>query len=379
MFWKKRVEEEAFIEEEAVELPFSPAEEMRRAVKTDREYIDIQMESLSIDVIEMMHFFNELPSLLPPSLINKNEQAIDFFRDFTGVYVGSVFEFYQTVVLFYYKNWHNPDFPFEGSQLEFVFSKVAQNLSENLTLCLQQEHEALQEIVEVNPKAFYFHEDHVEIHSNRFMRAMITFIPQFEYTEFYNPIECEFVTLANEIYSDVRDQLYSMNQDEFSSYERIYELLEHNRAMLVTPDLLQVRAMYYYPIKHVEIIRALQNVRLYRMQQVLIQGLKYDLSVQIKNIKTVGMLYDYLLNENEQLYSQNKMVHLENKRFLNLFFEHYFFEHSINEIKDSPRVRSCLNDLIQQVKYAMINEGFIGELEIIIRKAYYEHKLLVGN
>lgn len=379
MFWKKRTVKELPVAEEVIEALLSPAEEMQKAVKIDREYIEIQKQSLPIDVIEMMHFFNEMPSRLSPILLNKNEQAIDYFRSFTGVYVGNVFEFYQTIVLFYYKNWHNPDYPFQGSQLEFVFSKVAQSMLENLMFSLQEEQQVVRDLIEMNPKAFYFHEDYVETHSNRFLRTMITFIPQFENTEFYTPVEHEFVVLANEIFMDVRQMLYEFEHQEFSSFDQIYHLIEKNQEMSYTPDLVQVKAMFYYPIKYVETVRILQYVRLYRLQQIVAKGLNYELSVQVKNVKTVGMLQQYLFLENEQLYSQNKVIYQENQRFLNLYFDKYFFEHAIDEEKDSPRVRSCLNDLIQEVKTAQMESDFKGELEIMIRKAYYEHKLLVGN
>lgn len=379
MFWKKRTVEELPIAVEEIETELSPTVEMQQAVKIDREYIEIQMESLSIDVIEMMHFFNELPSRLSPILLNKNEQAIDYFRNFTGVYVGNVFEFYQTVVLFYYKNWHNPNYPFQGTQLEFVFSKVAHNMLESLMTALQEEQYHVNSIIEMNPKAFYFHEDYVEMHSNRFLRTMITFIPQFENTEFYTPIEHEFVALGNEVYTDVRQMLYEFEHQEFSSFDQIYHLIEKNQEMSYTPDFVQVKAMFYYPIKDLETIRVLQYIRLYRLQQVIVKGLNYDLTVQVKNIKTVGMLQHYLFNENEQLYSQNKTIFQENQRFLNLFFDKYFFEHAIDEEKDSPRVRSCLNEMLQEVKLAQKESKFTGELEIMIRKAYYEHKLIVGN
>lgn len=381
MFWKKRMVEELPVTEELVEdvVSTSEAEEMLQAVKIDREYIEIQLQSLSIDIIEMMHFFNEMPSRLSPVLLNKNEQAIDYFRNFTGVYVGNVFEFYQTIVLFYYKNWHNPNFPFQGSQLEFVFSKVAHNMMENLMHSLQDEQQIVRDIIEMNPKAFYFHEDYVESHSNRFLRSMITFIPELENTEFYSPVEHEFVALGNEIYMDVRQMLYDFEHQEFSSFDQIYHLIEKNQEMSYMPDLLQVKAMFYYPIKHIETIRVLQFVRLYRLQQILVKGLNYELSIQVKNVKTIGMLQHYLFEENEQFYSQNKLVYQENQRFLNLYFDKYFFEHAIDEEKDSPRVRSCLNDLIQEVKKAQQEADFKGELEIMIRKAYYEHKLLVGN
>ncbi|MBQ0140785.1 MAG: hypothetical protein KBT36_16040 [Kurthia sp.] len=379
MFWKKRVDKEP--EKVALELeePFSLAEEMKKAVRTDREYIDIQKESLSIDVIEMLHFFNELPSRLPSSLIKKNEGAIDYFRDFTGVYVGNVFEFYQTVVLFYYKNWHNPAFPFEGSQLEFAFSKVAQNLFVNLSMNLAEAHQKIVDMVVSNPKAFFLHEDYIDMLAHRFMKRTIALVPKLEFSPYYNPVESEFVTLGNEIYRDVLDALYDMEHQDFSEYDTIYQLLHQNDEFIDHPDHFNVRAMFYYPIQHVEIIRALQYVRLYRLQQALYQGLEYEASTQVDNLKTVKILETYLFSENERLYSQKKEVYQENKRFLTLFFDAYCFEHEIDDAKDSPKVRNCLKELLLKVKASIINEEFTGELEILVRKAYYEHKLLAGS
>lgn len=379
MFWKKRVEEEPEAVALELEEPFLLAEEMKKAVKTDRQYIDIQKEGLAIDVIEMLHFFNELPSRLPATLLKKNELAIDYFRGFTGVYVGNAFEFYQTVVLFYYKNWHNPAYPFEGTQLEFTFSKVAQNLFTHLSLNVADAYQTIEEMVMTNPKAFYLHEDYIDMLANRFMKRTITMIPKLEYSAFYTPVENEFVTLGNEIYRDVLDTLYDMEHQEFSEYDTIYQLLHQNEAFIDHPDHFTVRAMLYYPIQHIEIIRALQYVRLYRLQQALYQGLEYELSSQVQNLKTVKILEAYLFAENERLYSQKKEVYQENRRFLTIFFDVYCFEHHIDDAKDSPKVRNCLKELLLKVKAAIINEEFAGELEILVRKAYYEHKLLAGS
>lgn len=379
MFWKKRVDEEPEAIALELEEPFSLAEEMKEAVRTDRQYIDIQKEGLAIDVIEMLHFFNELPSRLPANLLKKNELAIDYFREFTGVYVGNAFEFYQTVVLFYYKNWHNPAYPFEGTQLEFAFSKVAQNLFVSLSINLTEAHQKIEEMIVMNHKAFYLHEDYIDMLANRFMKRTIALIPKLEYSAFYTPIENEFVTLGNEIYRDVLDTLYDMEHQEFSEYDTIYQLLHQNEEFINQPDHFNVRAMLYYPIQHIEIIRALQYVRLYRLQQSLYQGLEYELSTQVQNLKTVKILEAYLFAENERLYSQKKDVYQENSRFLTIFFDAYCFENKIDDAKDSPKVRSCLKDLLLKVKAAIINEGFTGELEILVRKAYYEHKLLAGS
>lgn len=384
MFWKKRFEEpmEEFVEEievSEIEEPMNTGEVMRRAVKADREYIDIQKEGLPIDVIEMMHFFNELPSRLPKTLLQKNEVAIDYFRDFTAVYVGNVFEFYQTMVLFYYKNWRNPQFPFEGTQLEFAFSKVAQNIFENLTVNVHDAQRLLDDLVDSNYKAFYFHEDNVELLASRFMKRTIAFIPQLEYSAYYSAIEHEFVTLGNEVYRDILDNLYELGNQDFGEYDTVYALLHQNDEFIHHPDYFKVRALFYYPIQHLEIIRVMQFIRLYRLQQVLYQGLEYDLTTHVENIKTVVILEAYMFSENDALYSQNKVVHSENKRFLTLFFDEYYFENKIDDAKDSPKVRHCINDMMTKVKKAVIEGKFDGELEILIRKAYYEHKLFAGS
>ncbi|VEI07457.1 hypothetical protein [Kurthia zopfii] len=381
MFWKKKkITEESSPEEVIQEVDeIDEIHELTKAVATEREYIDIQKESLPIDVVEMCHFFNELPSMIPVSLLKKNEEAIDYFRTFTGTYVGTPFEFYQTVVLFYYKNWHNPEFPFEGSQLEFVFSKVAQNISEQIVAGVENSYQEIEQLVIENPKAFYFHEDQIEIHANRFMRRLITMIPQFEYSDYYTPIESEFVILGNEIYRDVLDLFYDLEHRDFSEFDRIYRLLEQNETLMSTPDLMPVKALFYYPIKHVEIIRVLQYIRIQRLQEVILQALQYDLSTQIESIKTVRVLEQYLLNENERLYSQSKEVHLQNQRVLSLFFASYYFEKGIDDAFDSPKVRNCLNELVERKKVMAQDLEFVKELEILIKRAYYEHQLLAGN
>lgn len=381
MFWKRKImTEDSSPEEVTQEIEkIDDVHELTKAVTTEREYIDIQKESLPIDVIEMLHFFNELPSMIPTSLLKKNEEAIDYFRTFTGTYVGTPFEFYQTIVLFYFKNWHNPDYPFEGSQLEFVFSKVAQNIDEQIVSGVEQSYEAIEQLVIENPKAFYFHEDQIEIHANRFMRRLITMIPQFEYSDYYTPVESEFVILGNEIYRDVLDLFYDLEHRDFSEFDRIYRLLEQNETLITTPDLMPVKALFYYPIKHVEIIRVLQYIRIQRLQEVILQALQYDLSTQIESIKTVRVLEQYLLNENERLYSQSKEIHLQNQRILSLFFASYYFEKGIDDAYDSPKVRSCLNELVERKKAMSQDLEFENELEILIKRAYFEHQLLAGN
>lgn len=372
--------EEVEVEEHPLEIEVeAPLEDMQRAIHVDREYIDIQKESLAVDVIEMLHFFNELPSTLPKALLQKNEEAIDYFRTLTGVYVGTPYDFYQTIVLFYYKNWHHTAYPFKGSQLEFAFSKVAHVILENLQQDVQQSYGQVFDIIEGNPKAFYLHEDQIERTANRFIRRMVTQVPELEVTAFYTPIEGEFVTLANEIYRDLREVIYTMEHQDFYDYDTMYRWFSYNDALFETPDLLEVRAFYYYPIKHVEIMRVLQLIRFDYLQQLWLQVLHYELSTQIQSIKTVRMLEYYLGAANDAMYSQNESLYFTNQRFLNLFFDHYYFEKGMLEDEDSPKVRHCLKQLLEHVNQAKANEEFTGELDILIKKAYYDHQLLAGD
>ena len=136
---------------------------------------------------------------------------------------------------------------------------------------------------------------------------------------------------------------------------------------------------YYYPIKHVEIIRVLQLIRFDYLQQLWLQVLHYELSTQIQSIKTVRMLEYYLGAANDAMYSQNESLYFTNQRFLNLFFDHYYFEKGMLEDEDSPKVRHCLKQLLEHVNQAKANEEFTGELDILIKKAYYDHQLLAGD
>lgn len=355
-------------------------EGLEPAYKADREYIDIESPSLYIDVIEMLHFFNELPSRWSQDLIERNERAIDYFRRFTSVYVGNAFEFYQTVVFFYYKHWHDKDYPFQSSQLEFVFEKVAKNMMESVDYAVQEENLAVTQIRDAHARSFYFHEDRCEMHATRFMRNMTVLIPQYDIQSQLMAEERQFVDIANDTYEDIRSFLYKYEHEEFVGYDSIYKLIGMNDELITMERYIPIIGLKYLPIHDESIVYVMAQMRVYRFQNILVQGLNHELSTQLSLVKTVKAVEQYLLSENSKYFSQTKEKYYANNQFITLFFDSYCFEYGITSDADSPKVRSCLQQLVKAYKRECAeNPTTLIDLAMLIKKAYYEHQLMAGN
>jgi hypothetical protein len=355
------------------------------AIELDHRFIDIRIDRPYIDVIETIHFYNELLDGKPPALMMKNAQAIEFFTQFTKVPLGNAYDFFQTIVFFYYKHYEDESCPFKGSDLTFIFSRVAIDVYHHIQSDITDVHMAIADIEARNPRAFYFHEGDVELSGMRFIRETKALMPTLL------PIDQQKLTTMNtfllaqemqeisqDIHGDIARFLDQYAYITYDQFDQIYQLLAHNNTIVDEETSIDIMGMKYIYIANVDIQRAMEAIRIYHLQRAIEEGLRNYVSLYEGATATVLGIIDFMNAENEMLYEDSEPTIFENnKRFLNLFFDDYCFEHHIEEGHDSPKVRQFLQALAAHyTQEKKKQDGGMMKCTTIIKNAFTKHQLM---
>jgi len=355
------------------------------AIELDHRYIDIRVDKPYIDVIETIHFYNELLDGKTKEQRALNARAIEFFAQFTKVPLGNAYDFFQTIVFFYYKHYQDESCPFEGSNLTFIFSRVAIDIYNHIQEDITDVHMTLEEIESRQPRAFYFHEGDAELSGMRFIREtkllMPTLLPveKQQLTTFNNFLLAqEMQEISQDIQGDVARFLDAYALLSYEQFDQIYQLLMHNQSIVEEQQNIHIMGMKYIYIPNVDIERALQAIRVYHLQCTLEEGLRNYLSLYEGATATVLGIIDFINEENARLYGEKEpLIFANNQRYLNLFFNDYCFEHQIEEGKDSPRVRQFLHALAKDyTRQKSKQDGGMMKCTAIIKNALSKNRLM---
>jgi len=355
------------------------------AIELDHRYIDIRIQKPYIDVIETIHFYNELLDGKTREQMALNARAIEFFAQFTKVPLGNAYDFFQTLVFFYYKHYEDESCPFQGSDLTFIFSRVAIDIYNHIQEDITDVHMTLEEIEARHPRAFYFHEGDVELAGMRFVREtkllMPTLLPvEKQQLETFNNflLAQEMQEISQDIQGDVARFLDAYALLSYEQFDQLYRLLLHNQSIVQEQQHIHIMGMKYIYIPNVDIERTLQAIRVYHLQRALEEGLRNYLSLYEGATATVLGIIDFMNDENERLYADaDPTIFENNQRYLNLFFNDYCFEHQIEEGKDSPRVRQFLHALAKDyTRQKTKQHGGLMKCTAIIKNALSKHRLM---
>ncbi|WP_010287795.1 hypothetical protein [Kurthia massiliensis] len=378
-FWHKQKRLQQKAEQQA------PREGSTIAIELDHRFIDIRIDRPYIDVIETIHFYNELLDGKSGDVMVRNAKAIEFFAQFTKVPLGNAYDFFQTIVFFYYKHYEDESCPFKGSELTFIFSRVAIDVYHHIQSDIADVHMRIADIEARHPRAFYFHEGNVELDGIRFIRETKQLMPtllaidQHQLTTLNNLLLAqEMQEISQDIQGDVArflDQYAYIAHDQF---DQIYQLLAHNNTIVDEETAIDIMGMKYIYIANVDIQRAMEAIRTYHLQRAIEEGLRNYVSLYEGATPTVLGIIEFMNAENDMLYEDHEpTIHANNKRFLNLFFDDYCLKHHIEEGNDSPKVRQFLHALATQyTQEKKKQDGGMMKCTKIIKNAFTKHQLM---
>lgn len=363
----------------------APREGSAIAIELDHRFIDIRMDRPYIDVIETIHFYNELLDGKSDDLMVRNAKAIEFFTQFTKIPLGNAYDFFQTIVFFYYKHYEDESCPFRGSELTFIFSRMAIDVYHHIQSDIADVHMRIVEIEARNPSAFYFHEGNVELEGIRFIRETKQLMPtllaidQHQLTTINNLLLAqEMQEISQDIQGDVARFLDQYAYIAYDQFDHIYQLLSHNNMIVDEETAIDIMGMKYIYIANADIQRAMEAIRTYHLQRAIEEGLRNYASLYEGATPTVLGIIEFMNAENDMLYEDHEpIIHANNKRFLNLFFDDYCLKHHIEEGNDSPKVRQFLHALASQyVQEKKKQDGSLMKCTKIIKNAFTKHQLM---
>lgn len=352
------------------------------AVEVNHQFIEIEIDRPYIDLIETMHFYNELHEEQAEAVRLANTKALDFFGQFTKVPLGNTFAFFQSIVLFYYKHFNDSQCPFNDSDLSLVFEEVSSQILPSIGMTMEQHFMSIEQTVEGNARTYFFHEKEIGQNALRYIQEMIEMLPEYITIERqqYTTVELflyaqELQKISEDIEGDVRRYLEQFAFKTNFTHRFVYDLLDANR-YVVQHEIFEVFALHYILVPDPKVIQVMQNVRIIALQKAIIESLRSYVSLYEGDKATVLGMMQFMRERNAALYEESEpVIYTANQRFFNLFFDEYCFENQISEEQDSSKVAHFLKTLAAayKIEKAKQNGGML-KCSKIIKEAVELHK-----
>lgn len=352
------------------------------AVEVNHQFIEIEIDRPYIDLIETMHFYNELHEEQSENLRLANTKALDFFGQFTKVPLGNTFAFFQSVVLFYYKHLNDSQCPFKQSDLSLVFEEVSSHILPTIGLAMEHDFMSIEQTLEGNKRTYFFHEKEIGQNALRYIQEMIEMLPQYISIERqqYPTVELflyaqELQQISEDIEGDVRRYLEQFAFKTNFTHRFVYDLLDANR-YVVQHEIFEIFALHYILVPDPKVIQVMQNVRIIALQKAISESLRSYVSLYEGDKATVLGMMQFIHQKNDALYEEAEpVIYTANQRFFNLFFDEYCFNHQITEEQDSSKVAHFLTALAAtyKIEKAKQNGGML-KCSKIIKEAIELHK-----